>query len=590
MLTAAYFAAGKLGLTLAIVNPSATAVWPPAGIALAALLLLGYRVWPAIFLGAFFVNLTTAGSVATSLGIAAGNTLEGLAGAYLVTRFAGGRHVFDRTRDVFKFAVLAAGVSTLVSATIGVTTLCLAGFAGWTQFGPIWTTWWLGDATGDLLVAPACRFWAAGRLFKSPLRSGRLIEAAALLISLVLVGSAVFAGPLPWSTRNYPLEFLCVPPLLWAAYRFGRRESATVVVVLSAIAIGGTLRGFGPFRRESVNESLLLLQAFLGTVSLTTMALSVAVFERRRLEQALSLMESAVRDAVEGVVILASEWQAAEPRIIFTNERFGRITGLSPSELLGESLGVLQILESDGVPEAMRLALASGERFDGIARARRSDGSPYVVELELTPAPSGNNPPTHWVGLVRDVSERIAHLETLEQQALHDFLTGLPNRVLLRDRLSQAILAAEREETPLAVCLIDLDRFKNVNDTFGHHAGDVLLQEVSRRLRGALRTADTVARLGGDEFAILLPAVGDESAAIRTAEKILNSLEEPFPVESRTTRISASIGIALCPKHGGDWATLLRAADVAMYAAKKASSGYALAPGRERSDRGSQSA
>lgn len=135
-LTAVYVVAGKFGLRLAFAYPSATAVWAPTGIALVAFLILGARVWPAVFAGAFLVNLTTAGTVATSIGIGAGNTLEGLVGAYLVNRFAGGRQVFDSTRDVFKFTLLAAGVSTTVSATCGVTSLALGGFAAWADFGP----------------------------------------------------------------------------------------------------------------------------------------------------------------------------------------------------------------------------------------------------------------------------------------------------------------------------------------------------------------------------------------------------------------------------------------------------------------------
>src|SRR4051812_26429348 len=160
ILAALYFGAAKLGLALAVVNASATAVWPPTGIALAALLVLGVRAWPAILLGAFLANVTTAGSVATSLAIAIGNTLEGVAGAYLVRRFANGYSVFDRPRDVFTFALLAACISTVISATVGVTSLCLGGFASWANYGSIWLTWWLGDAVGALVVAPPLILWS----------------------------------------------------------------------------------------------------------------------------------------------------------------------------------------------------------------------------------------------------------------------------------------------------------------------------------------------------------------------------------------------------------------------------------------------
>jgi len=159
-LATVYALAGKFGLALAFVNPSATAVWPPTGIALAAILILGPRAWLGIFAGAFLVNETTAGSLATSLAIATGNTLEAVLGAYLVNRFAGGQSALTRGRSLALFVLFAAGVTT-VSATVGVTSLSLAGFGGWPDYGRIWLTWWLGDAVGAVVVAPVILLWAA---------------------------------------------------------------------------------------------------------------------------------------------------------------------------------------------------------------------------------------------------------------------------------------------------------------------------------------------------------------------------------------------------------------------------------------------
>src|SRR5207302_11205175 len=155
-----YVAAAYAGLRLASINPSATAVWPPTGIAIAACLLIGRRAWPAIFAGAFIVNLTNAGSLATSLAIATGNTLEAVLGAYLIERFARGRDAFVRAPDVFRFAALAGFTCTIVSATIGVTTLTMAGYAAWHEYPSIWLTWWLGDASGALIFAPLIITWA----------------------------------------------------------------------------------------------------------------------------------------------------------------------------------------------------------------------------------------------------------------------------------------------------------------------------------------------------------------------------------------------------------------------------------------------
>src|SRR2546426_12580145 len=283
-LAAVYVLAGKLGLLLAFVHASATAVWPPTGIALAAFLLLGYRVWPGIFLGAFLVNLTTAGSVVTTIGIATGNTLEGLAGAYLVNRFAYGVHAFDRPQDVFKFAVLAGLASTTVSPFFGVTSLPLGGYADWAEYGRIWLTWWLGDAGGALIVAPVLLLWGLDTSVRWTLPQVK--EVGLLLVVLVLVGLAVFGGVLPITIETYPLAFLCIPILVWTAFRFGPRETATVTLLLSWIAIWGTLSGFGPFARETQNESLLLLQAFMGITAIMALALAAGATEQRRAETA----------------------------------------------------------------------------------------------------------------------------------------------------------------------------------------------------------------------------------------------------------------------------------------------------------------
>jgi diguanylate cyclase (GGDEF)-like protein len=281
-LAAIYFICGKLGLTLAFVNVSASAVWPPSGLALAAALVLGYRVWPAVFLGAFLVNITTAGSPATSIGIATGNTLEALIGAFLVNRFANGRHAFNRAQDVFRLAFLAGMLSTGVSATFGVTTLSLGGFSSWSEYGTVWLTWWLGDAAGVLIVAPVVLLWYLQPQLQC--KGRQLLEATALLVAVLTLGFTVFGNVLPPLGVDYPIWFFCIPLLVWIAARFGQRETATATFLLSAVATWGTLHGFGPFVRASPHESLLLLQTLMGVIAMMAMALSASLFERRRLE------------------------------------------------------------------------------------------------------------------------------------------------------------------------------------------------------------------------------------------------------------------------------------------------------------------
>ena len=296
-LAAAYVVSGKLGLRLAFVHPSSTAVWPPTGIVLAAFLLFGLRIWPGAFLGAFLVNLTTAGTVWTSLGIATGNTLEGLVGACLVLRFANGKKCFESAQNTFKFAIYAGLLSTMVAATVGFGSLWMGGFARLSEFRPIWLTWWLGDGVGDVVVAPFLILW-----FLHPrIRWGwaQLVEIFALIACLTFVSEIVFDQFSFAAARNYPLEYLCIPFLIWAAFRFTQREAATVTLLLSAAAIWGTLQGFGPFAVGTKNESLMLLQSFMGIVAVMTIALAALSSERKAIEQrALNL---AVTDPLTGL-------------------------------------------------------------------------------------------------------------------------------------------------------------------------------------------------------------------------------------------------------------------------------------------------
>ncbi len=204
--------------------------------------------------------------------------------------------------------------------------------------------------------------------------------------------------------------------------------------------------------------------------------------------------------------------------------------------------------------------------------ARRKDGTAFPAEMSAARIVDERGQPNGYMASVRDVTERKLAQETLAHQARHDALTGLPNRTLLRDRLEEAMLRHAVHGTPIALLFMDLNRFKEVNDTFGHHYGDALLEELSRRLGYALRSDDTIARLGGDEFAALLPNAGVEEA-IAVAGKLASTVDAPFVIEGQDFYVGISVGIALCPDHGQDAALLMRRADIAMYAAKRTGNG-----------------
>ncbi|HZS87317.1 MAG TPA: EAL domain-containing protein [Chloroflexota bacterium] len=266
-------------------------------------------------------------------------------------------------------------------------------------------------------------------------------------------------------------------------------------------------------------------------------------------------------------------------RVVAFNPAAESMFGYSRGSVLGKELADLIIPPEHRAAHRAGLAryLATGESTMLGRRlamtAQRADGSVFPAEIALARLPL-DGPPL-FTGYLRDVTERVQLEEELRHQALHDALTGLPNRTLLHDRLQQALASAARERHPLALLLLDLNHFKEVNDTFGHAAGDRLLQQVAARLQGVLRAADTVARLGGDEFAVLLPGTEAAGATLAT-EKLLEVLDAPVVIEGQAFPVAASVGLALSPEHGTDAPTLLRHADVAMYAAKAARCSYAV--------------
>jgi diguanylate cyclase (GGDEF)-like protein len=296
LLAATYYFAAKLGLRFAFINSSVTTVWPPAGIALAAFVLFGYRIWPAILGAAFLANVTTTGAVLPSIGIAVGNTVEGLLGSYLVNRFARGGRVFDRVRDIFRFTVLAALLSTTVSATIGVVSLATGGLLAWSSASRVWLTWWLGDAVGDIVIAPALILWIGVRPSR-PMARGQMLEAIAAAFVTTLVTYAIFGGLYP--ARNYSLTVLLWPVVIWVAFRFGPREAATAILLVSLMAIFRTVHGYGPFGHYPVAESLTLLQVWTGITAVTTLVLAAVVASQRDVEG--TWRELAVTDPLTGL-------------------------------------------------------------------------------------------------------------------------------------------------------------------------------------------------------------------------------------------------------------------------------------------------
>lgn len=285
---------------------------------------------------------------------------------------------------------------------------------------------------------------------------------------------------------------------------------------------------------------------------------------RKATEANLRLWATVFENSAEAVMI-------ADPdnRIISVNRAFSRITGFDPDEVIGKTPNIVVLSGQDTTfLRDQRRKLETEGCWQGEIWDRRKNGEIYPKWFGITAVKDNTGNLAHYVAIFSDISERKAAEAKIEFLAHHDALTGLPNRVLLRDRLEQALAHAERSHSHVALLFLDLDRFKTINDSLGHSVGDKLLSAATGRIAACTRDTDTISRLGGDEFVVVLTELRDAELAVAIAQKIINSMDNPFDIEGHRLTTSFSIGISLYPEDGRDFDTLLKKADTAMYHAK----------------------
>lgn len=267
-------------------------------------------------------------------------------------------------------------------------------------------------------------------------------------------------------------------------------------------------------------------------------------------------------------------------RIVYANRQAEQLTGYRQSELLGRPVEMLVPASLRKMHREQRSAYTAAPKTRPMGSAehdflmRRKDGSELVIDIAL--GPTGRPGDGQIVAAMRDATARRRMEEDLERRALHDPLTGLPNRTLFFDRLNQAMLSFKRDRRPVALVMLDLDGFKTVNDAFGHVAGDEVLRRIGAQLEAGLRSTDTVARIGGDEFAWILPLVTGPEAAVRRVRALLRSVPREHSVEGKQIRVGISAGLALFPDDGSHADELMRHADLALYTAKRQGGGVAF--------------
>jgi len=366
---------------------------------------------------------------------------------------------------------------------------------------------------------------------------------------------------------HYPLEYLVFPFLIWAAIRFGIVGAAYANVLTSAIAIAGTVRAFGPFAAGGGDERLMLLQIFLGVISSSGLLLGATMSDQEASRARKAGMLEAALDCIVSM--------DHRGKIIEFNPAAEQTFGHSRADAIGRDFA--ELLMPEHLRDFHRRAITRhsrlgdpgllGRRFE--TTALRADGTQFPVELSLSRVPTTGSPV--FTAFFRDITDQRHMVKQLAFRATHDGLTNVLNNAAFMERLTLAARQANvGDRQDIAVLFLDLDKFKDINDRFGHAVGDRLLIAIARRLRAAVRPSDSVGRLGGDEFAVLLERVAHMRDVDAVVNRVQHALDQPFNVDGQEIHASASVGIALASEHGPRPQDLLRAADTSMYQVKSA--------------------
>ena len=551
LLAATYLVTGKLGLLMAIPPGVATPVWPPSGIAVAAVLLLGPRVWPGIWIGSFLLNFGTllsgaltqpSAAAAVAVGIATGSTVQPLIGAWILVRAIGTRHPLQRARDALRFALFTAVFGCMTSATIGVTSVCLAQITSWTAFGVNWTTWWLGDAVGVLIVTPLLLSWS-GRT--APGASNRWMELALCFALVLSVGCVAFSTPAANPLVGRLLAVSLIPCLLWAAIRFGAQEALAMLVAITGLAVWGTIQHTGPFTMESLDQSRLLLEGFLAIAAVTALGVGAAVTERRTAEAGLRQVNVELEERVrERTSELSTANQALHAEIVerkqAETERLHLERKLQEAQRL-ESLGVM----SGGIAHDFNNLLTAILGTASLARTELAPTSSAQLHLESIESASRRAADLcqqllAYAGRGRFVIDHL-DLNLLVAEIVHLLQTSVGARAEMRFEPAPALPAVEGDATQLRQVVMNL--VINAAEAAEGPAGTIRLRTGTQHLdQAALAETHHGTPVQEGEYVFL--EIADEGCGM--SAETMAKIFDPFFTTKFTGRglgLSAVLGI-----------------------------------------------
>jgi PAS domain S-box-containing protein len=457
-----YFGAAKFGLSLAFSTKQVTAVWPPTGIAVAALLLCGYRVWPAIYLAAFAVNALVGDSILVAAGIAVGNTLGPVVARFSLGRLSGFDTALVRVRDVLGLIVLGAVLGAAVSATNGVATLALSAVIPWSVYGSVWWVWWVGDAMGILVFAPLILSWAAQSW--PTWDRAQLAELGALFGGLLLASLIALAGVFVHAAIPFQLQYTVFPFIIWAGLRFRVRETGLAIALVTVLAVWGAVHGRGPYTTGNLDQRLILLEMFMAIVAVTGLTISAVNAERTQAKKALQRANDELGERVAErtaellgrvtVLVTAEErlreseerfrgafefaaigmaLVAPDGRWLRVNRSLCRIVGYTAEELMATDFQAIthpDDLETD-VGYVRQMLEGSLSHYDTQKRYVHRNGHIIWILLSVSLVRDAEGCPLYFVSQIQDITEQRQLTSDLRsaQEDLQAILDNMPARI-----------------------------------------------------------------------------------------------------------------------------------------------------------------
>jgi diguanylate cyclase (GGDEF)-like protein/PAS domain S-box-containing protein len=601
----AFYLGCKLGLALATPTDKIATFFPANAIVLAALLLTDQRRWWAYLLVMVLADI----AISMEYGLLAhrvvlfsiANFLEALVAAVSLRYLLASPIKFEQISEMLRFFLVVFVSGSFAACVASAVTFFEAPELSYWSF---WRAWFLSDTIGLLIVTPLIILgFQAGLSWLKSVKFNRTLEALGLALCLFIV-SYYALGAEAGVTDNFPaLLYAPLPFLLWAAIRFNHIGVHLAILVITIFSVGTAANGLGPFTSSSPIENVLSVQFYLIATAVPIMLLSAVLSQHRlTVQEKNNAIEEKDKRAAELVIaneekdkraaglviankelsIAATVFESQEGMmvtdastvIIRVNRAFTNITGYSAEDCVGNTPRLLSSgMQSKKFYATMWDSINSTGMWKGEILNRRKNGEVYPEYLYITAVKNAEGIVTNYVASRTDITSSKSASDEIERLYSIDLLTELPNRRLFLDRLKQALAISAHSGRRGALLFLDLDKFKNINDTQGHNVGDLLLQHVAKRLTACLREGDTVSRFGGDEFVVLLENLSEHAieAATQTkdiAKKISHSLNQAYQLDAHSCFNSASIGATLFIGHELMPEELLKQADIAMYQSK----------------------